>query len=200
MPPLGAQDRIEHLGIPCTSVARTLLDLAVHGHSGELRSALDQAIEIGVFDLRELNDVIERNEGAQGVKRLRTALLPLAMTEDRFRSEFERRFLPICRSAGFGEALANHVIELPDGPLEVDYFLPDLMLVVETDGYEFHRSRRRFRDDRRRDRRLAAAGIHTLRYVWEDLDRPDEVRRELERIRALRAASPLTGSPTSYAG
>jgi hypothetical protein len=50
---------------------------------------------------------------------------------------------------------------------------------VECDGYLFHKDRRAFRDDRRRDRRLAAIGISCLRYVWEDLDDRDAIRREL---------------------
>ena len=80
------------------------------------------------------------------------------------------------------EPLINHVIPLPDGPIEPDYYWPGFRLAVECDGYEFHRDRRAFRNDRRRDRRLAAAGIRVLRYVWEDLDDPGAIRRELNRI------------------
>jgi predicted transcriptional regulator of viral defense system len=187
MSELAARDRTSHLSIPTTSVARTLLDLASAGRPGELRAALEQAEELRLFDLSALGDVIARNEGQPGVRRLRSSLAAMTIDGARFRSEFERRFRSIARSAGLGEAFVNHVIALPDGPLEVDYFWPDYQLVVECDGYLFHRDRRAFRNDRRRDRRLAAAGIRCLRYVWEDFEQPDAIRRELRRIARLSA-------------
>ena len=185
LPALTASDRIVRDGIPCTSVARTLLDLAATGPA-VVGPALEQAEVLGEFDLRALTDVLERNAGHRGARRLRDALAAMTVPGPRFRSEFERRFRPICRSAGMGEPLINAVVPLTDGPLEVDFFWPELRLVVECDGYEFHRSRRDFREDRRRDRRLAAAGIHCLRYVWEDLDDPARIERELRAIRARR--------------
>lgn len=188
LPTLTAADRIVRDGIPCTSVARTLLDLAAMGPA-VVRPALEQAEALGEFDLRAFAEVLERNAGHRGARRLRDALAAMTGPGPRFRSEFERRFRPICRAAGMGEPLINEVVRLPDGPLEVDYLWPDLRLVVECDGYEFHRSRRDFRDDRRRDRRLAAAGIHCLRYVWEDLDDPGRIARELRAIGARRLAA-----------
>ena len=182
MPDLADRDRAVHLGIPCTSVARTLLDLARGARPDELRAALEQAEELGLFDLGAIGDVIGRNDGQPGARRLRDALTAMTMDEATLRSEFERRFRPIARSADLGEPLVNHMIALPDGPLEVDYYWPDRRLVVECDGYEFHRSRRDFREDRRRDRRLAAAGIRCLRYVWEDLADRDAIRRELRLV------------------
>lgn len=188
LPALTAADRIVRDGIPCTSVARTLLDLAATGTT-DVRPALEQAEALGEFDLRAFAEVLERNAGHRGARRLRDALAAMTGPGPRFRSEFERRFRPICRAAGMGEPLINEVVRLPDGPLEVDYLWPDLRLVVECDGYEFHRSRRDFREDRRRDRRLAAAGIHCLRYVWEDLDDPGRIARELRAIGARRLAA-----------
>ena len=186
LPALAPADRIVRDGIPCTSVARTLLDLAA-ARPAELVPALEQAEALGAFDLNALADVLERNAGHRGAGRLRTALAAMVAPGPRFRSEFERRFRPIFRSAGLPEPLINQAIHLPGGPVEVDYFWPDLQLVVECDGYEFHRSRRDFREDRRRDRRLAAVGILCLRYVWEDLDDPGRIERELRDIVRLRA-------------
>jgi len=182
MADLAPRDRTTHLGIPCTSVARTLLDLAT-ANPRELSGALEQAETLGLFDLAALGDVIARNEGRRGVRRLRSSLAAMTLDGPALRSEFERRFLPIARSVGLGEPLVNHVIRLPEGSFEVDYFWSDHRLVVECDGYEFHRDRNAFRNDRRRDRRLAAAGIRVLRYVWEDLADPDAIRRELREVR-----------------
>jgi very-short-patch-repair endonuclease len=189
MAALAPQDRTTHLAIPCTSIARTLLDLAALGRPGELEGALAQAEALGLFDLFALRDVLARNPGARGARRLRSALPSLAEERPEFASEFERKFLPITRSAGMPEPLVNHAIQLPDGTIEVDYYWPALRLVVELDGYRFHRHHRSFRDDRRRDRRLAAAGIHCLRYVWEDLEDRSRIERELQQVRLHRELS-----------
>jgi predicted transcriptional regulator of viral defense system len=188
LPALTASDRIVRDGIPCTSVARTLLDLAATGPA-VVRPALEQAEALGEFDLGALTDVLERNAGHRGARRLRDALAAMTVPGPRFRSEFERRFRPICLAAGMGEPLINQVVHLPDGPLEVDYAWPDLQLVIECDGYEFHRRRRDFREDRRRDRRLAAAGVLCLRYVWEDLADPGRIARELRTIATRRSGA-----------
>ncbi|MFN8112817.1 MAG: type IV toxin-antitoxin system AbiEi family antitoxin domain-containing protein [Solirubrobacterales bacterium] len=181
LPALTAADRVVRDGIPCTSVARTLLDLAA-ASPGEIVAALEQAETLGGFDLVAITDVLERNVGRRGAGRLRGALEVMTIAGPRFRSEFERRFRPICRAAGLPAALINQVIQLPGGPIEVDYHWPELRLVVECDGYEFHRRRRDFREDRRRDRCLAAVGITCLRYVWEDLDDPGRIERELKAV------------------
>ncbi len=162
------RDRAEFDGIPCTSVARTLLDISARGLHGEIRKALERAEELRLFDLAALDDVLARNAGRRGARRLRTAVEALR-DESPFRSEFERRLMPIFRAAGLRDPLINHLIHLPGGSIEVDFHWPALRLVVEVDGYRFHGNRHGFRNDRRRDRRLAAAGILCLRYVWEDL-------------------------------
>ncbi len=105
--------------------------------------------------------------------------------------------MPISRSAGMPEPLINHTIQLSDGPIEVDFYWPELRLVVELDGFRFHGQRRNFREDRRRDRRLGVHGIHCLRYVWEDLDDRPGIELELRQIRLQREASE-TGHPSRF--
>jgi Transcriptional regulator, AbiEi antitoxin len=85
-------DRAVLEGIPVTSIARTLLDLAWKLSADQLRRALERAEDLGLLDLGELHAVIERNRGHLGAKRLREALAnygPRRFT----RSEFERRFV-----------------------------------------------------------------------------------------------------------
>jgi very-short-patch-repair endonuclease len=187
---LAGADRSEHLSIPCTSVARTLLDIAAR--RPDVLPALEQAEQIGIFDLHSINDVIARNPGHRGVRRLRYAVV--AIGGPRFRSEFERRFLPTLREAGLPAPLVNHTITLDDGPIEVDFHWPTLRLVVEVDGYEFHSGRRAFREDRRRDRRLAAAGIRCLRFVWDDLNNRAALLADLRRARET-AETSSPGTP-----
>ncbi|MEZ5156448.1 MAG: type IV toxin-antitoxin system AbiEi family antitoxin domain-containing protein [Solirubrobacterales bacterium] len=196
---LAPPDRMIHLSVPCTSVARTMLDLAAARRT-DVGAALEGAEALGTFDLRALTDVIERNAGHRGVRRLREAVATMTAPGPRFRSEFERRFLPIAGSAGLPEPLINQTIALTGGAIEVDYHWPDLHLVVECDGYEFHRRRRDFREDRRRDRRLAAVGIQCLRYVWEDLADPDGIVRELREVAQRSSPARAATRPPRRAG
>lgn len=65
----------------------------------------------------------------------------------------------------------------------VDFAWPEAMLVVELDGYEFHRGYGVFRDDRRRDRALELSGWRVLRYTKADLDEePDVVITEVRAV------------------
>jgi hypothetical protein len=186
-------DRSEHLGIPCTSVARTMLDIAARRPN--VLPALEQAEQLGIFDLHAINDVIARNPGHRGVRVLRQARDAIAAGGPRFRSELERQILPVFREAGLPDPLVNHTIMLEDGPIEVDFYWSTLQLVVEVDGYRFHRGRRAFREDRRRDRRLMAAGIRSLRFVWEDITDRAALLADLRH--AHEAA--ITSSPGTFA-
>jgi predicted transcriptional regulator of viral defense system len=85
-------DRALIVGIPVTSVARTILDLAWKLRGDQLARVLAQAEDLGLLDLDQLYAAIERNRGRHGAKRLRHALA----TYERpiySRSEFERRFV-----------------------------------------------------------------------------------------------------------
>ncbi|HVF21253.1 MAG TPA: DUF559 domain-containing protein [Mycobacteriales bacterium] len=58
----------------------------------------------------------------------------------------------------------------------MDFAWPENRLIVEADGYEFHRSRASYRDDRRCGNAYTRAGWRFLRFSWEDVvDHPDEV-------------------------
>ena len=70
---------------------------------------------------------------------------------------------------------------------ELDFYWADARLAIEVDGGAYHRTRRAFQEDRRRDRRLVAAGIQPIRVSWEDLTKaPAALAAELRAIRAER--------------
>jgi very-short-patch-repair endonuclease len=72
---------------------------------------------------------------------------------------------------------------------ELDFYWDDVRVAIEVDGGRFHRTRRAFHEDRRRDRRLAALGIQVARVSWLDLtERAGELVVELEAIRRQRLA------------
>jgi predicted transcriptional regulator of viral defense system len=174
-------------GIPCTSLARTLLDLAEVAHRRGVEKAIDRAEALGVFDLRAVEDVLSRADGRRGARVLREVLAEYAgptLTE----TELEERFLALCRAAGLPTPGVNAWITLDDGvAYKIDFLWRAERLAVETDGWETHGTRRAFENDRRRDRLLRLAGWEVIRFTWRDVEREaDEVIAMLTELREAR--------------
>jgi very-short-patch-repair endonuclease len=55
------------------------------------------------------------------------------------------------------------------GPHEVDFLWPDRRLIVETDGYEGHRGRQAFEDDRAKDAELRVMGFTVVRFTYRQV-------------------------------
>jgi very-short-patch-repair endonuclease len=81
------------------------------------------------------------------------------------RSDLEERFLDVCAARGIARPRVNAVV----AGLEVDFLFAAERLVVETDGYRHHRTRRSFERDRTRDAILTAAGYRALRFTHRQL-------------------------------
>jgi uncharacterized protein DUF559/putative AbiEi antitoxin of type IV toxin-antitoxin system len=180
---LHPEDRSERIGIPVTSVARTLLDLLEIVDLRRLERAFEEAERMRLLDLRAIERTCERNPGRRGLRPLRVllgALHPAPHT----RSELERRFLRFCRDAGLPPPTANVIVE----GLEVDALWPASRLVVELDGYAFHHTRAAFERDRARDATLQLAGYRVLRLTARRL--AEEPEAVAETIRALLAQPP----------
>jgi very-short-patch-repair endonuclease len=73
----------------------------------------------------------------------------------------ERRFLPIARAAG----LPRPQTQVYVNGFKVDFYWPELGLVVETDGLRYHRTPAQQARDRVRDQAHAAAGLTPLRFT-----------------------------------
>ncbi len=86
------------------------------------------------------------------------------------RSELERRFVEVCRQAGLPPPVLNTLVE----GYEVDALWMPRKLIVELDGYAFHRSRTAFERDRARDVDLQLAGYRVVRITARRLDRDPE--------------------------
>ncbi len=176
-------------GIPCTSVARTLLDLAAVVDRRGLERACDQAEILQLFDLRTIEDVLARAHGHPGAGPLRAVLRGHAIGTTPTRNELEERFLAVCDRHPIARPAVNAHVAVPG----TDGFTPDFVwhearLVVETDGRETHATRRAFEEDRRRDALLALAGWRVVRFTWQQvLDDPDHVARVVRGLLARRA-------------
>jgi Protein of unknown function (DUF559) len=161
---LDARDSTTLHGIAITTVPRTLLDLAATVPPHRLERALAQAQRLRLYDQRAITDLLARSNGHRGTAALATA----TCREDPkwTRSELESWFLTLVRDAGLPEPLVNASLAAPDHPpLEVDFHWPTHRLVVELDGWETHRTRAAFEQDRTRDAALTAAGWRVVRFT-----------------------------------
>jgi Protein of unknown function (DUF559)/Transcriptional regulator, AbiEi antitoxin len=169
-------------GIPCTTVARTLLDLATTIDETALERAIEQAEKLRMFDLTAVIEVMERAGDRRGGPELRRALAAYTPEPAFTRSVLERRFLALCRAAEVPMPQANNATE----GHEIDFTWPDRRLIVEADSLRHHGTRAAFERDRRRDQRLTAAGWRVVRFTWRQIDEaPADVAASLRSLLAV---------------
>jgi very-short-patch-repair endonuclease len=159
-------DRAQVDGIPVTSVARTLVDLADVLNERQLTRAVRQAELLKVLDVRAIEAALERVPGRKGRHRLRRVLVAYQPEPRLLRSRAERRLKRLCERHHLPQPQFN--VEIAG--YEVDVYWPEAKLAVEFDGAATHHTRHAFHADRRRDRALAVEGVQTLRVTWPDLD------------------------------
>ena len=179
---LDPDDRTLIDGIPVTSLARTIVDLAEVLDDAGLMRAISQAELLHLFDLAAVEATMARLPGRRGRHRIRRVLAAYRPEPTFTRSDGERRLLALCRDHDLPTPQANTWL----GEQEVDLFWPDARLAVEFDGREVHGTTRAFHEDRRRDRALAARGIQVARVTARDLDDTTALAAELKAIRADR--------------
>jgi very-short-patch-repair endonuclease/predicted transcriptional regulator of viral defense system len=175
---LSAEDHSVRDNIAVTSVARTLLDLAEVVDRQRLARAVEEAERLELFDLKAIDRLLERSRGRRGTKALRLVIAdfgPIAIT----RSELERLFMSLCRESALPLPATNRLVE----GFEVDALWEAERLVVELDGFAFHRTSSAFETDRRRDAMLLLAGYRVLRLTHRRLvDEPAAVAAEIRRL------------------
>jgi predicted transcriptional regulator of viral defense system len=167
---LSARDVTAVNGIPCTSLARTLLDIAEAATAREVERACNQAEVLRLLDMLAIEDVLARASGRRGAATLRAVLSEMEPGATVTRSELEERFLGICRSVGTPPDDVNAWIPYPDGGgAEADFLWREQRLIVEVDGRAVHTTRRAFEADRRRDQRLLLLGWRVVRFTWRQV-------------------------------
>jgi Transcriptional regulator, AbiEi antitoxin len=178
-------DRTSRDGIPVTSVARTILDLAIDSRLKTIGRYIERADDAKVFDLREMRALLDRSNGHRAAPKVRAALDAYRPERKFTRSGLERRFLELVREAGLPEPAMNVFV----GGFEIDAWWDDAQFGVELDVYETHGSRLSFEEDRVRDDELLLADLDTTRVTGPRLDRePAAVIDSLRRHLAKRAA------------
>jgi Protein of unknown function (DUF559)/Transcriptional regulator, AbiEi antitoxin len=169
-------------GVPCTSVARTLLDLAAILPARDLEKACDRAEQLRIFNGRAIDELLARVPGTRGTRCLRAVLSELNPQGPLTSTEIERLMLALCKAHPLPQPVVNGWIQLDGIGLSPDFLWPAAKLIVETDGGT-HRTRKAFEADRRRDQLLAEAGYTTLRFTWRQLTRePERVARTITAV------------------
>jgi hypothetical protein len=156
-------------GIPTTTPARTIIDLRRIISPPEHRRAVRQAEILG---LRIGSDA----------------------SQDRTRSELEFHFLALCHKNGLPAPGVNTRI----GSLLVDFAWRDQRLIVETDGYRYHRGRAAFGNDRARDLELRSLGYEVIRLTYRQVvDNPEDISAVLKQALASRPTQAAREDPAS---
>lgn len=188
---LGSRDRRLEDGIPVTSVARTLLDLADVLRPRQLERAFEAAERLRLLDLRAVEELLDRSRRRAGVDALRAVIAAQSGPVPETRSELERRFLDICSDAGIPRPEVNVLVE----GLEVDALWRRERVVVELDGRRYHGTGAAFERDRRRDERLQLADHVVLRFTALRLG--TEPASAADAVLQALAARASSGSATS---
>lgn len=154
-----ALHRTRRDGIPVTTPTDTLIDLAAGAIERQIEADINEAAVLGIATPAQVHRAAKRagrRSGAAAVRKLldRQTLL---LTD----TELERLFLRVTRR-----------ICLPDPKTQarvnghrVDFWWPDLNLVIETDGGNFHKTPAQQTRDRERDQAHFAAGLTPLRFT-----------------------------------
>lgn len=165
-------DRIVIDGIPVSSFARTLVDCSGALSIRRLGRALDDGVVRRRVTLRDVAECVERLAPAPGRRPvlIRALLVRRGPELERAESSPEARICRVLTGAGLPQPTQQHWVRLGGDRFRLDLAYPRLRLVIEYDGWDAHRSRTAFDDDRRRDRLLSAAGWTTLRVTSATTD------------------------------
>jgi very-short-patch-repair endonuclease len=175
--PLADADLTRHRGIPVTIPARTILDMATEVGLGMLERTVNEADKRDLVDPEALRGALDGYPGEPGVRVLRGLLdrLTFRLSD----TDLEVLFRPIAAAAGLPVPLTKQWVN----GFEVDFYWPDLGLVVETDGLRYHRTASAQNRDLLRDQTHVAAGLTRLRFSHY------QVKFEAARVRTVLSAT-----------
>ncbi len=171
---LEARDVAVRCGVPVTTVARTIADLAGVLRRRDLEKTIERADALWSLDIERTLAAARARPGSTLLKSIAAGWAPAPT-----RSELEDRLIALVRRAGLSEPKINVRVQ----GFEVDLSWPDRRLVVEADGHAFHSARGAVARDRQRDAILARHGYRVLRFTWAQV-----TRRPGEVVEAIRAA------------
>jgi hypothetical protein len=173
-PSLRLRDVTTEFGIPVTTPTQTLIDMALRLDRAGIERVINEADKYNLAHPPGIRRALDERISEPGVARLRHVLdrRTFRLTKE----ELERYFLPLAAKAGLPIPLTGRWVN----GFEVDFYWPDLGLVVETDGLRYHRTPAAQARDRLRDQAHTAAGLTQLRFTHEQVRyEPEYVARIL---------------------
>jgi very-short-patch-repair endonuclease len=165
---IGAIDRRElkrHEGLWVSSPARTVLEIAATGSITVVERTIEQGLIRRLLDPREVEAVLARNRPCRGAARV-AAVISDDIANEKIRSRTEKHFLRLMRDAG----LPRPDVNVRRGRAELDFVWRDQRLVVEIDGYRFHRGPAAFRRDHEKNLVLQDARFEILRFTHDHVE------------------------------
>jgi very-short-patch-repair endonuclease len=173
---LNSNDRRVIDGIPVTDPIATIVDISCGTPLGRLERAIREADRLDIVDPESLREALDSSPRRPGIGRLRSLLD--SETFSLVDSKLERLFLELVRAARLPMPKTQTWLN----GFRVDFYWPDLGLVVETDGLRYHRTPSQQKKDHIRDQAHTVAGLTTLRFTAA------QVHFEPERTTATLAA------------
>jgi very-short-patch-repair endonuclease len=177
------RDITRHKGIPITTPARTLIDLAATFHYRALRRTVREA-QRSLVTVRQILEALDRLGPRPGIAKLTTIL---ATGHAPTRSELEDAVLDLITRGGLQVPDVNLPLAIGGRRVVPDFRWPNQRLVVEADGAEWHDNPIARQDDAERQALLEAHGERVLRVTWAQA--VTQRAQTLARIR-------LAGAPT----
>ena len=166
---LDPRDIRRYQGIPITSPARALLEIAPDVTDRELERALDEALIKRLVTHAAIAAVVNAYPHRRGVGRLRAAADPGRPTTET-RSDGEEALLALIRRANLPAPEVNAKV----GSYTADFLWPTQKVIVELDGYDYHRGRAAFERDHQRDAEHQRMGYLVIRITGRQLAREPE--------------------------
>jgi very-short-patch-repair endonuclease len=166
--PLDPRDRGRVDGIPCTSAARTLVDIAPLLDDDALEDALIAADSLRILNRPRLEELAGERVGRPGISRL-AALIADDPVETQHLNE--RRMFSICREFGIPRPLTQYRVGVEGRTYFADFCWPELHLIVEFDSWRWHGGRTKFEYDADRDQLLRIAGWDVVHFTRDQVVR-----------------------------
>jgi Transcriptional regulator, AbiEi antitoxin/Protein of unknown function (DUF559) len=160
-------------GIPCTTVARTLVDLGAVMPESVVARCLDRALGRSLVSVSAVDNARRAvaRQGRRGAGVIRRVLGPHLACEP-VAGVFEARMARLLAQQELPPAVPEYEVWTEGGAFvaRVDFAYPELRLAIEVDGFAAHSSVDAFRRDRTRQNELVAAGWTVLRFTWTEVD------------------------------
>ena len=170
-------------GIPITTVARTLFDLAAVLGRRQVERAVHEAEARRLDDSLSLHELVARHPGRRGVAAIRAILAAGRIGSTVTRSELEARFARFLDAIGLPRPEVNTSIQVGGRWVEADCVWRAQRLIVELDGHAFHATTAAYERDRARDRSLHVGGWRVVRITWRQLhDDADALATDLRSL------------------